>query len=404
MNKYIYTGLGVLVVIVGVWFVFFRSPTTPTQQEGALFGEGGVNPSEIPNTTNSATNVLPDTEQQTAGVQTIFKIAEGPVAAATFVQTTQPTTTLARYINQTNGHIFDLAVDVPGAVARPVSNTTVPGIAVGQWGPRGEVVLLRYIDGATKKSLLISLVKTATSSSNTPRIRFLPDDVIDVALSPDGKRVAYLLQGAAGAEGYIAASDGSATKRVFSLPLSQLILTWPSPSTLLLYTNSSASIPGVLFSVNTTTGVVSPLFHAQGLTATANRDFSRIIYQISSSLVAASYVRDTKTGLSRELSFDPFPEKCVWSNIVTFALYCAKPLSYVAPSYLDTWHSGTENTPDSLFGFNLQSERSFILAVPGSEDGGEESDILSLAVSPDDKYLLFVKKGDRSLWGVRLGN
>jgi hypothetical protein len=85
-------------------------------------------------------------------------------------------------------------------------------------------------------------------------------------------------------------------------------------------------------------------------------------------------------------------------------MYCAAPLQYVPPAYLDLWHQGAASVADALFSFDVSTGKSEILAAPGGAEGGVESDIAELAVSPDDHYLLFVTRGDRSLWGVRLSN
>jgi hypothetical protein len=83
-------------------------------------------------------------------------------------------------------------------------------------------------------------------------------------------------------------------------------------------------------------------------------------------------------------------------------MYCAAPLQYVDPSYLDAWHQGAASAADALFIYNIATGKSQIIAAPGSSEGGVESDIAELAVSPNDQYLSFIKRGDRSLWGVRL--
>ena len=410
MNKnYLYIGGVALVVGVGVWFLFFSGSSTA--------------PTTAPNTTTSG-----ETRTTTVGTQAgtqinvpsaagpaasgaaggiIFKIDNGPVAAATFIQTTRPTTTIARYVMQENAHVFDLAVDTPGAVARSVSNTTVPGIAQAQWAAGGTTALLQYIDGGTVKTLSLTFPPASASSTDrTARMRFLPDGITGAAFSPDGKSVAYLLTSAGGADGYTAQADGSSAKKLFSLPLSQLVLSWPSAGTLLAYTKSYAGVSGIVFFITTTNGSVTPLLYAEGISATADRTLSYVMYQTtpSASQVSSSYVRNMKTGINTSISFDPYPEKCAWSPTAAFGVYCTRPLSYASQTYIDGWHKGTDSASDGIFGYNFQTHRSAIIAVPGGKDGGIPSDILSLAVSPGDQYLLFIKKDDRSLWGVRLGN
>jgi hypothetical protein len=89
--------------------------------------------------------------------------------------------------------------------------------------------------------------------------------------------------------------------------------------------------------------------------------------------------------------------------LATTTLYCGSPVTYVDSTYLDKWHTGLASAADAVISFvPSQNAKTSAVAVPGSSDGGEQSDILEMTVSPDDKYLLFIKKGDRSLWGVRL--
>jgi hypothetical protein len=126
------------------------------------------------------------------------------------------------------------------------------------------------------------------------------------------------------------------------------------------------------------------------------------VYQTTTGVGATTYARQTSTGRNTALSFSPYPERCVWGQVATSTLYCATPIEYVAPNYLEQWYAGLATAEEALISFSFPSSQSNILAIPGSEDGGTQSTIDSIAVSPDEKYLLFVRRGDRSLWGVRL--
>jgi len=409
MNRtYLLIGIGALgLIVIASWFIFFSgSSTTPTTAPNTTSGE--TRTTTVGTQAGTQTNVPSASGPTGSGTSggIIFKIDNGPVAAATFMQTTRPTTTIARYVMQENAHVFDLAVDTPGAVARSVSNTTVPGITQAQWAAGGTTALLQYIDGGTVKTLSLTFPPaSASSTSRTARMRFLPDGITGAAFSPDGKSVAYLLTSAGGADGYTALADGSSAKKLFSLPLSQLVLSWPSAGTLLAYTKSYASVSGVTFSIDSKSGVATPLLYASGLTVTANSLLNYVVYQTTSLVGRSTYVRNTKTGFTGGVPFDPYPEKCVWSTVLAEALYCSIPiLDTSSSSYLDLWHQGNVSSVDNITGYNFKTDVSEIIVIPGGKDGGVDSDILSLSVSPDDQYLLFIKKDDRSLWGVRLGN
>src|SRR3989344_786212 len=408
MNRtYLLIGIGALgLIVIASWFIFFSgSSTTPTTAPNTTSGE--TRTTTVGTQAGTQTNVPSASGPTGSGTSggIIFKIDNGPVAAATFMQTTRPTTTIARYVMQENAHVFDLAVDTPGAVARSVSNTTVPGITLAQWASGGTTALLQYIDGGTVKTLSLPFPPASASSTDRPaRMRFLPDGITGAAFSPDGKSVAYLLTSAAGADGYTALADGSSAKKLFSLPLSQLVLSWPSAGTLLAYSKSSAGVSGVAFSIDSKSGVATPLLYANGLTVIAHSPLSYLIYQTRGATGNATYARNIKTGLNSPLAINPHPEKCTWSTVVSSVIYCATPFSVIGANYLDLWHQGIARATDGILAYNLSSQISTALATPGGKDGGVDSDILSLAVSPGDQYLLFIKKDDRSLWGVRLGN
>jgi hypothetical protein len=398
--------IAVIAIAVGGWFFFhLPAPAAETVLPGNGFGVGDTRTVTVTPTTATGgenTVVTGATSQQSN--QKIFKVTDGPVTTATLIQTLHPTTTIARYVLQENGHIMDLVLDNSGVVARAISNTTIPGTAHGLWASNGNGALLQYLEGNTVKSLYVGLpaVTNATTTKNQAvHIQFLPDNVMDVSFSPDGKNIGYLLKSASGSDGYTIAINGSSSKKLFSTPLSELLLSWASITKMLLQTKSSAGVTGAAFSVNTQTGAVSPLVYAPGLTAIADLAFAHVVYQTRTA-DTSSYVHDTKTGKDKALSFSPIPEKCVWSNVNSSVMYCAAPLQFIDSSYLDQWHQGTASVPDAIFAFNVTTGKSAILAAPGDTDGGVASDIVELSVSPDDHYLLFIKKGDRSLWALRL--
>lgn len=413
-NKIFVFGLvGVLVLLIitfFVWFLFFHSTSSLTSAgQTSNFGSSGNTTSGVSTTgnTNQTTN---QTQQIPVEVSTkkIFKIAEGPIAAAFYYEKKSPTTTIARFISATDGHVADLVLDSAGAVAKAVSNTTIPGIIKALWAEEGSSILLQYQDSGTTKTVYEAFATASTTSiSQAGRLQFLPDNISDIAVSPDGKSVAYLIKTSGGSDGYIAKIDGTNSKKLFSLPLSQLLISWPSQSTLLTQTTSAVGIKGVVFSVDIKTGSISPLLYADGVTANANRSFSRILYQtVTGSDIFGSrstYVHDIKKNTDVTLSFDPVPEKCVWSVLATSTAYCATPLSYVKTNYLDLWHKGIAVAYDAIYSYNAETGKSALVAIPGNTvDGGLQTGINEITLTGSEKYLLYISRNDDSLWAVRL--
>ena len=402
--KWIITIVAVGIAAAGtiIWVVYFNTPAlTTTTGNGSQFGTSvdtqAIATSDQRPITNNGAPVI----NNTISAQKIFKIANGPVAGATLIQTTRPaTSTIARFVLQTNGHAFDLVLDSPGAVPKAVSNTTIPGIIKVVWSEKGRGALMQYLDANILKTVHFLMPQPASTTTVPVRVQFLPEGISSLAVSPDGANVAYLVKTTAGSDGYTANANGGGVKKLFSLPLSQVTIAWPSSGTLLAQSAPSAGVPGVVFSIDAKTGANSPLIYALGLTAIADRSFSRVIYQTADTS-RSTYVRDTKTGLAKPLSFDPLPEQCIFGNATSTLMYCATPLAYVPADYIDLRHIGTANTALSIISFNTTSGRSTVIATPGT-DGGEQADIAEMALSPDDKYLIYIRKGDRSLWAVRL--
>ncbi len=395
--------VGIAAAGIIVWVVYFNtpSPTTATNT-GAQFGTSVDTRTTATNDRSSATNTGAPVVSTEISAQKIFKIADGPVAGATLIQITRPaTSTIARFVIQTNGHAFDLTLDSPGAVPKAVSNTTIPGIIKVAWSEKGRGALMQYLDADTIKTVHFLLPPVASTTTVPVRVQFLPEGISSLAVSPDGANIAYLLKTSSGSDGYTAQADGGSVKKLFSLPLSQVSIMWPSPGTLLAQSAAAAGVSGIVFSIDSKTGANAPLIYAKGLTAIADKSFSRVIYQTADTS-RSTYVRDTKTGLAKPLSFDPLPEQCVFGNAINTTMYCATPLAYVPADYIDLRHKGAINTPLSIISFNVASGRSTIIATPGVADGGEQADIAEMSISADDKYLMYIRKGDHSLWGVRL--
>ncbi|MCX6819918.1 MAG: hypothetical protein NT019_01355 [Candidatus Adlerbacteria bacterium] len=400
-NKTIYIvgGLVFLAIILLLLFFFFHSNTSTGTPSTGFFGIGG-------NVSTTQTNVGDSTTPGQVGnqvLQRVFKIADGPVAGATFVQTSNPTTTIARYVMQDTGHISDLAVDVPGAAVRPISNVTIPGLTEVLWGNHGTSTILQYVELGVIKSVYVTFTPaTSTNAAIPPRMQFLPNGMESLTVSPDKHSLAYLVTTATGANAFTANIDGTGSKKLFSLPLSQMLLSWPAQNALIAQTKSAAGVPGIAFSINAKTGGLSPLLYTPGLSAIANNTFTKVVYQTNAGSGSAphTYIHDIEAGRDANILKTPLPEKCVWASTAADTLYCALPLDTQPQNYIDLWHQGLVQTADSIVEFDANSGGGVVVTLPGN--GGPSAPIDQLGVSPDGKYLLFITRGDHSLWGVRL--
>lgn len=396
-------GIGtVLLSSLAAWFFFFQpsavenSPDTPGFLNLGASQTVEVTPEQQGSGEGTPTNI-PQTVQQK-----VFQVADGPVVSAIVMHTQQPTTTVARYVQQNNGHVLDLVLDSAGAVSKAVSNTTIPGVVRALWTKGGSGVILQYLDGNTVKTVSLAFPTKIATTSQPVTIKFLPDGIQDIVVSPNGTSVAYLLRTQTGVRGYSASTDGTGGKELFTLPFHEIVLTWPSQDTILAYTKSTLGTPSISFSISVSSGAVVTLLYAPTLTLSADPTYTYLVYQTSASGgIPTTYTRNLKTGQNSGLSFAPYPERCIWGT-ATSTMYCATPLDPVPANYLDLWHAGSATAAEALVSYSFPAGRSTILALPGDSVGGISSTIENISVSDDQKYLLFVRRGDKSLWGVRL--
>lgn len=409
-------GILAVILIIALLLRFFfggGGAAVVPAPSGGSFGEQGNTTSVSPQTSQNVPPPLFVNGGGTQAVSAVFKIADGPIAGAILFQTPNPTTTLARYISATDGHVYDLPLDSPGAVPRTVSNTTIPGIARVQWAKGGGAAVAQYQDSASGLRT-ISLQFPPSSATSTTRIptgiHFFPDNLLGVALSPDGTSAAYLKSSSTGGtDGFVAPVSGIGEKKVFSFPLSQVVLSWPSAGSFLLYTKSAAGVPGAAFSIDAKNGNQTRLLSGNGLTASVDPAASTLVYTTDDGGPAQTFVQNMRSGTVRALSlssitFGPlFPEQCVWGGVSSAMLYCAAAQSVSVPSgFLDLWHRGEASAADSLLSLDTSSGTTTVLATPSSVVGAEVPDIVALGVSQNGKYLFFITKHTRTLWGVRL--
>ena len=373
-----------------------------SQAQGGGMGGIGTSGGNLPNP-NAGTVV---------SSQKVFKIADGPVVAATLFDAGIPTTTSARYITAEDGHIYELPWDVAGAMPKVLSNTTIPGVARAVWTDRGNGVLMQYLQGSMIKTVhVLFATSTATTTSApgmfTPVLRYLPDGITQTASSPDQRSILYALRSAAGSDVYMATTDGSNAKKVFSSPLGDIELSWPATSTAFFYMKSSGGVPGIGFAANLKTGSVLPVLNGVGVTASANPLLSHVLYRTDTGNAATTYVETLATGQSVAAYSSgawavPIPETCVWNPVRPLQAFCATPVRPAPAGYLELWHRGQASVSDTIVSVDVLNPATLVVATPGTKDGGEASDVLPLSIAPDAHYIAFISKDDQKLWGVRL--
>lgn len=385
----------ILLVIMGLvlWYFFFRAEKKEGGEEGGTFPT--TEDSEFPTEDDGKTTILP--EEPKPRLRLLYK---EPQAGAVIGK--KSGTLLARFVDVATGNVFEngLAEGEPNRL----TNTTIPKVYEAVWRPSGAGVVLRYLKEDEEDIETFSGTLRGEGGAAGGRELagdFFPRDITGLAVSPDGSRAFYIREENGEAVGVTAGLDASGKREVWRSPLREWNALWLKSDTIALTSKSSTAAPGMLLYLNPASGGVERVLSgAAGFT---------VLPSPTGALVASSEA--TETGISfslfekttrnkRTLALMTLPEKCAWNKRGT-ALYCAAPKSLPEGSYPDSWYQGLVSFNDELWSINALTGTTRLIADPRLETG-VELDVVNVAVSDDESYLVFADKATQTLWSLRL--
>jgi hypothetical protein len=334
---------------------------------------------------------------------TLRLLSQAPVGG--FAASTTASTTNVRWVDRGRGNVYETSSD--SLNISTLSNTVVPKIFAAVWNrDLTAFVGSLFEDGNLVPTTVYSgLVKQtgASSAAYELRGRDITGDVIGYAASPDGSRLFTLMNENGNGAGYVSAFDGSKPTRIFSVPLTQLSVSWPSDSVIVIETKSSASYSGFLYFVNPRTGTwTKVLGPVAGLSAVVSHDARYVLYSSANRGGGISTgIYNVAKGTTTDAVIRTIADKCAWGKAVTTNVYCGVPSEQVSGSLPDDWYTGTIATTDKVWRVDaLTGEVSLLDSLTSSTNGS--IDVYRPDTDPKDRYLYFMDKGDLSLWSLDL--
>lgn len=297
-----------------------------------------------------------------------------------------------RYVEKTTGHVNQMYMDTKASAK--ISNSTIPNIHEAIFDGKASSIIYRYLgeDGKTITSFLAKLGGTQGE--------FLPLNILDISISPDKSKFFYLTETQSGVTGTIRSFSDTKKTQIMSSPLTELISQWVTDQKIYLTTKASYSVNGSLFSLNTTSGVITKVFGGvKGLTTLSNKDGSVILYSTSTNSGPSLSLFNSKNQKRDSLEIYGLPEKCVWMND-NINIICAVPNNISEGSYPDIWYQGIKSFNDSLIRIDTGT-----LQKTNIVNSDEEIyfDAINLFLnSKDGKQLFFTNKKDGTLWSLDL--
>jgi hypothetical protein len=329
-----------------------NAPTNTTQNNNGNTG-GFVPLDNINNNQNQNTNTNNETsstsiEQSNNSQSTVQTkipalrlLSKDPVGG--YGASTTASTTIIRWVDRGRGNVLEAQSDTENI--ETISNTVLPRVYESLWASNlgsfiGTIVSANSdIPGTIYAKLNKQSTSTlATTTNITPfalRGKNLPENTIGYASSPKGDKLFILVKENNQSVGYISNFDGSGITKIFTNPLTQLVVEWPETNTIAITTKAGSSVGGYLYFVNPKTGswkkILGPI---KGLATKVSKDAKYILTsETGKDPIPATYVYKVGSSTPIQTTLRTLAEKCTWGKFYKELLYCATPSSPVNGIY-----------------------------------------------------------------------
>lgn len=383
-----------LLIALGVLLYFLWGRPTPPPDDGGTFPPPGE---EIPPVVEPPTVLPPETPGAFEPI--LRQLSKVPIAGSALGSRSGEA--IARYIERATGNVFEIGANGEGE--KRLTNTTIPKVYEALWSKSGTALIARYTrdNSEVVESFSAKVVPGASGGEGELQGTFLPRGIANVSVSPDGASLFYLQGDNGGVLGIKSEFNGNNRTKIWSSPVKEWLVSWPSASKITLLSKPSALASGMLMSLDPGTGGISLLLRGiPGLTALLNPVKPEILYSSSSETGISLFLFNITTGRQNYVRITTLPEKCAWTKTGD-RLYCGVPKFIPSGSYPDAWYQGVIPFEDEVWSVT-PSSGVFDRVLDISAKRGLPIDATNLQVSADEKFLIFTDKESGTLWSLQM--
>jgi len=311
--------------------------------------------------------------------------------------------TALRYVERATSNIYQTFADKIDE--RKFTTTIIPSVYETYFSGKGENAVIRYLKKDEKtiasfaSTLPTEILGGDTTSLGELKGSFLPENITDISISPDGSSIFYLFEIENGVVGVTASSSGDKKNQIFNSPFTEWLTSWPNDRMITLTTKPTFRFPGYMYYLDPVVKKLTKVLGGiNGLTTLTSPSGKLILYN-DNQLSLSVYNIDTKESFS--LGIKTLPEKCTW-DMASANLYCFVPKNIEGTQYPDVWYQGEISFLDDIWKVNAENGSTTILAKPAEFQGGEEIDGIKPSLDEGENYLFFVNKKDSYLWELNL--
>ncbi len=383
--------LVVIAIAFGIYWVFFRRPTTPVvtqpgvQTPGGSFPSAGTGGPQGATTTPEGPGGLPTQP----GQPFIPSIPEGiPTAPRTRVLRATPTTNVSmasngqiRGYNPDDGRFYRVTVD---GEETPLSNQAFFGVESVNWGNSTDKAVINYPDGS---NILYDFAtdKQVTLPKHWEDFNFSPDDGQIVAKSVGNNSDNRFL--------VVANPDGTNARPIETLGDNQdkVHSSWSPNNQSVAYSFTGEKLgldrQQIILLGQNQENFKGLVVEGRGFVPAWSPSGQNLLYSVYSSannylpsLWISGATGDSINANRTNLQINTWADKCTWSG--EQALVCGVPTRLGQGAGLQ--RDAFANVPDEIWKINLQTGEKINLGQP---QGG--ASITNMSVTPDGKSAIF---------------
>jgi len=324
----------------------------------------------------------------------LFRISDTPVAGFVVLNNSS-SSAFVRYVDRSNGHIYDVDLAVGEKVK--VANQTLPKVYEAYFRPDGEAVLVRTLKDDTDVVENLSLTLTPPKTSGdlyTTSSTALRGNIGSIVVGSN-TTLFYVLRDTTSIVSSV--FGGGNYKTLYSSPFINWRLS-VAGSGLIIYTKASARVGGYAYFLRkgVLKKILGPLF---GLVVVPNISGNQLLYSFVENGKTRLFVKNLTNNTIYEISSATLAEKCVWGKKNASIVFCGSPSSEIGVNEPDAWYQGLTSFSDRIWSFDTNTETAKVLVEPASV---LDIDLIRPVLSPNEDYLVFINKRDLSLWALKL--
>lgn len=444
-KEIIITSIALIIFIMIGYFLFLNkkenisdSSVAELKQESSFFNNLFSSVEDIFDSNNDYTVPEENIEQSNYYIEGLIKIWSDPVAGYEFsyyknnfsykdeegkIQTRSELLSKVLFVDSKSGYVYEKDLFAPTSTPIQISSSVYKNIAKAYFMNDTQNITSRIImqylqNDGTVKTITAKIPDYFGTPSKLIDITNLPDNIINISISPDAKRAIYLVKKTKTTNSksdyytdwyFIDNENDTYGKKIYSSELNNWKTLITNKGDIYAYQASTAFEESVLYKLDTSNNTLVNIYPGHtGIGFNLDENIAMISMFTGSGL--KTFINQDFLGANfsdnnlSSLNFNTLSDKCA---VLASLQICSVPkeIKNYDTGLPDAWYQGFTSWNDDLYVVNENysyGEKLFDFKIDG--EVYDTIDSKDLKINSLLTHLLFINKNDGSLWSLNIYN